>query len=456
MSIEVAHSTQDISTLLYHLVRVVRGTSTGLGGSPYLFSYVWCDEPPGAGIEYSTGRVQPRGNQWRSEIQLHRMDTTHDNHSSDEDFYADNDANDGAAYGDDEDDEHDPPQQAARNGGQTHKRKRVGKDREGAPRSRYGERHKSAPTGHARNPERARQKRVALWVAEVKAILNTKSDIKIDVLVRVILDLTKEERAELRATGPILQERYLAKRDLVEFLVSECFNALHAIDLRACEALPVRQMERMVQRLCCDAEGKRRLICEPPSYAGRGNPLTRDSNRDQGIPDQKKLYVPRIFPTPPEVRAAADRVLDGRRLLLAVDFDGAAWDVTRMAYDLLAMLAKGNNLIDLPTGQLRVVQLIYDGHGFLSSGGAVRFTLRSPHTKRAHNATCNALDPIFFIGTDKHAYLEKAVSIGGDASLRAYAYKGLEVTEIPEDTRAEHLPTHITENQDLAPLMCIR
>ena len=91
------------------------------------------------------------------------MDTTHDNHTSDEDFDADNDANDGAAFGDDEADEHNPPQQAARNGGQPSKRKRrVGNDREGAPRSRYGECHKSAPTGHARNPGRVRQKRVTL------------------------------------------------------------------------------------------------------------------------------------------------------------------------------------------------------------------------------------------------------------------------------------------------------
>ena len=73
-----------------------------------------------------------------------------------------------------------------------------------------------------------------------------------------------------------------------------------------------------------------------------------------------------------------------------------------------------------------------------------------------HNATCDALEPMFFIGTDKHAYLEKAVSIGGDVSLRAYAYKGLEVTEIPEDKRAELLPKSITENEDLAQLICIR
>ena len=63
---------------------------------------------------------------------------------------------------------------------------------------------------------------------------------------------------------------------------------------------------------------------------------------------------------------------------------------------------------------------------------------------------------VFFIGTDKHAYLEKAVAIGGDESLRARAYEGLKVTEIPEADRAELLPTHVTENEELAPLMAIR
>jgi hypothetical protein len=359
---------------------------------------------------------------------------------------------DDSCHGDDEDDEDEP----AATGARQKRRREPGIGGGGARRSRHGERHASRPTGAAKHPERAKQKRVNQYVAEVKAILNTKTDIKIDVLVKVLVDMTAQERADLRATGPMKQEWYLAKLEVVDYLTKECFNALNAIDLRACEALPVRQMERMVQRLCCDEEGRRRMLAEPPSYAGKDNPLTQKSNREQGIKEGRKLYVPRIFPSAPEVRAAADRVLDGRRLFLAVDFDGAAWDVTRMASDLLAMLAKGKNLINLPTGQLRVVQLIYDGHGFLSSGGAVRFTLRSPHTKHGHNATGNALDPIFFIGTDKHAYLEKAVAIGGDDSLRARAYEGLKVTEIPEDRRAELLPTHVAENEELAPLLCIR
>jgi len=201
------------------------------------------------------------------------------------------------------------------------------------------------------------------------------------------------------------------------------------------------------------------MLAEPPSYAGKDNPLTQmKSSREQGIIQggPQAVRASHLPVASGGARCGRPRVLDGRRLFLAVDFDGAAWDVTRMASDLLAMLAKGNNLIDLPTGQLRVVQLIYDGHGFLSSGGAVRFTLRSPHTQRGHNATGNALDPIFFIGTDKHAYLEKAVAIGGDDSLRARAYEGLKVTEIPEDKRAELLPTHVAENEDLAPLLCIR
>jgi hypothetical protein len=97
----------------------------------------------------------------------------------------------------------------------------------------------------------------------------------------------------------------------------------------------------------------------------------------------------------------------------------------------------------------QVLQIIYDGHGFTSASGAVRFVLRSPHTKRDHNATRNAFDPIFFIGTDKHRYLEKAVAIGGEDSLRSHCYAGLTVTEKP----VHELPEHIRNEPDLLPLL---
>ena len=47
------------------------------------------------------------------------------------------------------------------------------------------------------------------------------------------------------------------------------------------------------------------------------------------------------------------------------------------------------------------------------------------HTIRDHNATRYARDPIFFLGQDKHAMLEKAVNIGGGDSLRAHMDAGM-------------------------------
>ena len=314
----------------------------------------------------------------------------------------------------------------------------------------------SAARKGAKHPEYNRYKRSNALAYDIGGQLSLRGDIKILTLAKILIGLSAEERAELRTTGPMLQEWYLAKRETVTFLEERCFNALNAIDIRSCEAMAVRTMQRIVERLCCDEAGKRIALGEAPSTKGEYNPLTQKSNFEQGIKPDKKLYVPRVFPHHAKVVAAADRVLDGRRLFLAVDFDGAAWDVTRMASDLLGMLAGDDNLIALPAGEMRVLQLIYDGHGFTSASGAVRFTLRSPHTKRDHNATRNAFDPIFFIGTDKHLYLEKAVAIGGEESLRSVAYKGLTVTP-PSEDKKKNLPQSVKENEynnDLADLLC--
>ena len=127
------------------------------------------------------------------------------------------------------------------------------------------------------------------------------------------------------------------------------------------------------------------------------------------------------------------KVLQGRTLHLAYDFDGAAWDFLQTACDLLTQLERDANLAPLLNTTMRRLQIIFDGHGWTSKSGAVRFVLRSPHTLRDHNATRNARDPIFFIGDDKHAFLEKAVRIGGAASLHAHMMAGLQVTEVGDD-----------------------
>ena len=312
--------------------------------------------------------------------------------------------------------------------------------------------HSSTQFESAQNPQRNAAQRAQEYSKRVMASLNMRADIKIDVLNRVILQLSSLERAKLREQGAMQQEVYLAKRDLVEDMKVKCFNALNAIDLRACEALPVRQMQRIADRLSQDEDGKRMVLCKPPDYKGAYNPLTQKSNREQGIKyENKSVLMPRIFPRHSQVVAAGRRVIDGRTLYLADDFDGAAWNFLEVADDLLSLLEGDSNMLVLPPSVKRALQLIFDGHGFLSRSGAVRFTLRSPHTIKDHNATRNARDPIFFIGTDKHLYLEKAVQIGGEDSLSAHMYAGVIVTE----TDPAEMPAHVQSDKDYLPLACI-
>ena len=299
----------------------------------------------------------------------------------------------------------------------------------------------------SKDPARASARRAQRIVEKILYELSLRPDIRADVLNRVILKLTGEERRALRGLGAMQQEQYLAKRECVDFLEKECFNALHSVDLRACEALSFRLVGRIRERFACDDEGKRRIICRPPSYAGIGNPLTRKSNREQGIKwEQRAVMVPYCFRNSEEIAAAADRVLDGRTLHLAHDFDGAAWDLWESSRDLLMQLERDGNLLHLPAGALRVLQLIFDGHGWNSRVGACRFVLRCTHTMRDHNATRNARNPIFALGSDKHAHLMRMMEIGGDDSMMARLYGGLVVKE----RALEDMPAHIQAQ----PLFC--
>ena len=92
-----------------------------------------------------------------------------------------------------------------------------------------------------------------------------------------------------------------------------------------------------------------------------------------------------------------------------------------MAHSLLTQLEFDKNLLELPEGVLRVMQLIFDGHGWTSRCGTVRFTLRCVHTIEDHNSTRNARDPIFALGTDKCADIAKVITVGGERSMQVSA-----------------------------------
>ena len=96
--------------------------------------------------------------------------------------------------------------------------------------------------------------------------------------------------------------------------------------------------------------------------------------------------------------------------------------------------------------------MIVDGLGWTSRSGCVRELLRTPQTKRDHNATRYGRDRAFSVGDDKHGGVEALVKIGGEASLEAAAYRGLRVTE----TALEALPEHVRADEHYAPLAACR
>jgi len=59
------------------------------------------------------------------------------------------------------------------------------------------------------------------------------------------------------------------------------------------------------------------------------------------------------------------------------------------------------------------------------------------HTQITSHTHRYARDAIFYMGHDKHAFLEKAVKIGGESSLHTKMYDGLEVTKIPEEEMSQ-------------------
>ena len=184
----------------------------------------------------------------------------------------------------------------------------------------------------AKNPERNFAKRAQEYANQITAALKLRPDIKIETLGRVLANLDKEERTALRVHGVMEQEWYLAKRECVRDLEKLCFNALHAVDLRANEALPVRVMARIADRLSCDDSGERIVLARPPIYTGAYNPLTQKSNRDAGIHDTEKgVLGPRCFPRHSLVVSSMNKVLEGRKLHLAFDLTSRASPSPRSA-----------------------------------------------------------------------------------------------------------------------------
>ena len=134
------------------------------------------------------------------------------------DSEVENDVNDSAMDDEgDADDEEEEEQHTARAG--------VGVGSGGAPpkKKRQKKTHKKLPgfrTSHSseksKNPERARAERASELALRIHQFLELRGDIKAEVVNRVILRMSAEDRATLRALHAMEQEWYLSSRDVAQ------------------------------------------------------------------------------------------------------------------------------------------------------------------------------------------------------------------------------------------------
>lgn len=301
-----------------------------------------------------------------------------------------------------------------------------------------GREHLSDAETEALHSLRASDKRQRRAADEMYKLGSLRPDILAEIINRLIHKLNPGDRARLRKMTSMQQEQYLAVREAVDTMERECFNARNSVDLRTNEAMPISTTNKIRDVFCKDKDGKRVVLASAPDFRGDCNPLTRENNIQQGIKWAKgQVRVPFPFKNSAQIRAAGKDVIAGRTLHLADDIDGAAWDALDMGADVLHQAAKDNNLLELPKGEMRELQVIFDGHGWTSRSGATRFLVRTPHTKFDHNSGRYGRDVIFYMGHDKHAFLEKAIRIGGEDSLHSRMYDGLKVDTIKEEEMPE-------------------
>ena len=287
------------------------------------------------------------------------------------------------------------------------------------------------------------------WAKKIFTLLRLRADISVAILNRVILALSAEERAVLRALGAMQQEWYLATKDTVSTLEKRCYNAHHTLELRATRAMPISLIDSVREMLAFDDQGDRIILRTPPSHFGKNNPITRKCNKALGITHTRKgVMAPYVFKDRNQIVATANQLLEGRTLHLAQEFDGAAWDVRESCADVLAQASRDNNLLDLPLGWLRNIQIIFDQHGWTAKTGAVRFVTRCTQLVTNHNDPRNSRDPIFYLGEDKTQHLLRAIAIGGDCSFQQRMRDGLFVKETP----ASEMPPHVQADPDFCAL----
>ena len=302
------------------------------------------------------------------------------------------------------------------------------RDKYGQIRARIGELYEMRNADKRETPK-SRHKAALTVATVISELLAKRPLLEAEIVNLVIHQRSAPVRAKLRLLHTMQQEQYLAARDVVRFLETKCFNALHSLDIRANKTLSISILNAI--RAFSTVDGKRILLPHgmPPAF-GKGQVNTRKSNTEQGI-GRSPLLAPFAVKSSVEIREQMDVTLGGRELHLATDHDGAAWDVCVTGTEVFQQALKEGNLLPRPPNILRRLQLLFDGHGWTKAIGAARFLLRTPELRRDFNATRFARDYNFILGADKLAYLELAIRTGGEKSLFARAMAGCKVEEVP-------------------------
>ena len=240
------------------------------------------------------------------------------------------------------------------------------------------------PTTH--DPGKNHQKRLGEVVGQLNKVFDKRPAYKLDALNYIMLHMSAADRATLRELHAMQQERYLEARRVVRLLETQLYNAQNSLDLRVLLMISM-SMITTIRDLTSSVDGERLLISRPPKSrvkgAGDFNPLTRPMNRRLGIKDAV-LRAPFVFKLPEEIKRQMALSLGGAKLYLASEaidgVDAAAWDFCDTASRVLRCAAEVGNLRDLKPGELRVLQLMFDAHGWTSRAGLTRFVIRTPHT----------------------------------------------------------------------------
>ena len=306
---------------------------------------------------------------------------------------------------------------------------------------------------------------------------------KPEIINKLGLSLTVEEREKMRELGFLRQEWFLAKRDCVHQLQTCLYTAENTLEIRLSELISIRSLRRMRRVLTTvrDAAGKwvHYVVASPPTPGRKGgDPSLRQShNRAQKIFNDRPLHAPHVIATDDAVRAASRKLLSGRNMEVAVPskdgLSGAAWNVLDVARDVYSCLKDGvGNLRALLSttqhnveaaapskrarndarsqtvspqscastsehiGRLRRLWLGFDGLTWTKRNGLVRWCVRCCDSISKHNDKRFAREGLTYVGSDKNEGLVLSSKIGGESSIRAITDAAVICTK----TDGSHLP----------------